>query len=185
MGVDPAPQMANLYLYFYEFAYMERLTKEDYKKAKKFNNTTRFIDDLSTLNNDGVLSKEKEHVYPPEMVLNKENANDQEGTFLDISVNVVHNMFISRIYDKRNDFNFEIVNYPDLSGNIPKRQAYGIYTSQILRYARVCSEVSDFDQCVKELTGKLIKKGFERRTLRKVLGKCYLKYGWVATKFSK
>ena len=50
MDVDPAPQMANLYLYNYEAAFMEKLTKQDYSKAKKFNNTSRFIDDLGTLN---------------------------------------------------------------------------------------------------------------------------------------
>lgn len=57
---------------------------------------------------------------------------------------------------------FEIVNYPDLSGNIPKDNAYGIYTSQIIRYARVCSEAVDFMERVKILFGKLVKKGYEK-----------------------
>ena len=134
MGVDPAPQMANLYLHYYEASYMKALTKSDYKKARKYNNTSRFIDDLSTLNNDGVLTNDKEQIYPAELVLNEENENDQCGSFLDIAVNIVDKRFVTKIYDKRDDFDFEIVNYPDLSGNIPRRQAYGVYTSQVLCY---------------------------------------------------
>ena len=53
MGVHHVPQIANLYLYHYEAAFMETLTKQDYSKGKKFNNTSRFMDDLGTLNNDG------------------------------------------------------------------------------------------------------------------------------------
>ena len=119
MGVDPAPQMANLYLYYYEAAFMEKLTKQDYSKAKKFNNTSRFIDDIGILNNDGILVKEKEKIYPVELVLNVENQNDNHATFLDIEVDVEGDQFKTKTYDKRENYKFEIVNYPDLSGNIP------------------------------------------------------------------
>ena len=88
MAVDPAPQMANLYLYYYEAAFTEKLTKQDYSKAKKFNNTSRFIDDLGTLHNDGILVTEKAKIYPVELVLNVENQDDHHATFLNIEVNV-------------------------------------------------------------------------------------------------
>ena len=52
VGIDPAPQMANLYLYYYEAKFMEMLTKENYSAPKKFNYTRRFIDDLHTSNDD-------------------------------------------------------------------------------------------------------------------------------------
>ena len=55
MGIDPAPFMANLYLYTYEFEKMEELTRSDRGVALKFNKTFRFIDDLIDLNNDGQL----------------------------------------------------------------------------------------------------------------------------------
>ena len=183
MGVDPAPQMANLYLHFYEASYMKELTKSDYKKARKYNNTSRFIDDLSTLNNDGVLARDKEIIYPAELVLNEENVNDQCGSFLDIAVNIVDKRFVTKIYDKRDDFNFEIVNYPDLSGNIPRRQAYGVYTSQVLRYAKVCSKCDDFMKCLNVLTGKLIRKGFKKNELENTLSKCYRNHPWIVKKY--
>ena len=45
-----------------------------------------------------------------------------------------------KTYDKRDAFKFEIINYPDLSGNIPTKPAYGVFTSQVIRYARICSK---------------------------------------------
>ena len=86
MGIDPAPQMANLYLYFYESLFMEGLTKEDYQAAKKFNYTRRYIDDLNTLNNDGKLEEyhNQGRIYPQEMQLNQENEDQTKATFLDL-----------------------------------------------------------------------------------------------------
>ena len=102
----------------------------------KFNNTSRFIDDLGTLNNDGILVKEKEKIYPVELVLNVENQDDNHATFLDIEVGVEGDQFKNKTYDKtynkRENYKFEIVNYPDLSGYIPHGTAYGVYTSQVI-----------------------------------------------------
>ena len=154
MGIDPAPQMANLYLYYYEYICMEKLTEVDYGKAIKFNKTRRFIDDIGAINNDGILMQEKGNIYPKELILNEENECDKEGTFLDISVKIVSNKIISKTYDKRDDYKFEIVNYPDLSGNIPQGDAYGVYISQTFRYARVCCMKEDFTDIMKLLAGK-------------------------------
>ena len=158
MGVDPAPQMANLYLYYYEAAFMGKLTKQDYSKAKKFNNTCRFIDDLGTLNNDGILVTENAKICPVELMLNVGNQYDNHATFLDIEVNVEGDQFKTKRCDKREYYKFEIVNYPDLSGNIPHGAAHGAYTSQIIRCTRVCNEADDFKERVKVLVNKLIKK---------------------------
>ena len=183
MGIDPAPQMANLYLYFYESQFMKMLTEEDYGKAIKFNKTRRFIDDVGSINNDGLLVKEKGRIYPKELVLNEENADDKKGTFLDISITVESNKFVTKTYDKRDDYKFEIVNYPDLSGNIPRDRAYGVFTSETLRFARVCSQANDFKDRIKMLIGKLIRKGYQKVTLKKTLGRCLHKHSWINQKY--
>ena len=100
MGIDPAPQMANLYLYYYESSFMETITKENYGIAKKFNNTSRFIDDLATLNNDGYLQQFKERIYPKELVLNQENKEDNRATFLDLEAHIKDGKFCTKTYDK-------------------------------------------------------------------------------------
>ena len=55
MGIDPSPQMTNIYLYYYGSAFIGNITNKNDGIAKKFNNTSRFIDDFTTLNNDGYL----------------------------------------------------------------------------------------------------------------------------------
>ena len=86
---------------------------------KKFNNTSRFINDLTTLNNEGYLQQFKERIYPRELVLNQENKEDNRATFLDLEAHIKDGKLYTKTYDKREAFNFEIVNYPDISGNIP------------------------------------------------------------------
>jgi hypothetical protein len=48
------------------------------------------------------------------------------------------------LYDKRDDFNFPIVNFPFICSNIPAAPAYGVYISQLIRYSRACGSYQDF-----------------------------------------
>lgn len=183
MGIDPAPQMANLYLYYYESTFMEVLTKENYGIAKKFNNTSRFIDDLLTINNDCYLQNYKQDIYPEELQLNQENDDVCKATFLDIEAHIEEGKFQTKTYDKRDAFTFEIVNYPDLSGNIPKQPAYGVFTSQIIRYARICTRRQDFTDRIITLIRKLVKKNFELERLLSTMKKCLRKHRWIEKKY--
>ena len=187
MGIDPAPQMANLYLYDYEAGFMERLTKQNYGVAKKFHFTRRFIDDLNTINNDGYLEMYHKNgeIYPSEMQLNKENEDEKKATFLDLEEAINDNIIDFKTYDKRETFKFEIVNDPDLSGNIPRKPANGIYSSQIIRYARSCSKEHDLISRIKDLTKKLIKKKFDSREMELTLRKCLHKHPWITAKIGR
>ena len=116
-------------------------------------------------------------------VLNVENQDDNHATFLDIEVDVEGDQFKTKTYDKRENYKFEIVNYPDLSGNIPHGAAYGVYTSQVIRYARVCNKADDLKERIKLLTSKLIKKGFTINRLKNTMKKCLRKHSWIAKKY--
>ena len=48
-------------------------------------------------------------------------------------------------YDKRDDFDFDIVNFPFLDGDVPRRASYGVYISQLIKFARVCNHVANFN----------------------------------------
>ena len=63
------------------------------------------------------------------------------------------------------DFNFPIVNFPFLSSNIPSAPAYSVYVSQLIRYARACSNYQDFMGCGKVLTTKLLSQGYQKTKL--------------------
>ena len=84
-------------------------------------------------------------IYPTELQLNKANSSDTEAPFLDLNLSIKNGIVSSKIYDKRDVFNFEIVNFPFLDGDVPRSPSYGLYISQLIHFARVCSNVDDFN----------------------------------------
>ena len=84
-------------------------------------------------------------IYPTELQLNKANSSDMEAPFLDLNFSITNDIVSSKIYDKRDDFNFEIVNFSFLDGDIPRSPSYCVYSPQLIRFARVCSNVDDFN----------------------------------------
>ena len=77
----------------------------------------------------------------------------------------------SKIYDKRDDFDFDIVNFPFLDGDVPRSTSYGVYISQLIRFARVSSHVVDFNARIKSLTTKLLQQGYRYHKLRETFSK--------------
>ena len=107
-------------------------------------------------------------IYPPELQLNKANTSDTKAPFLDLHLYISYSFVSSKIFDKRDDFDFDIVNFPFLDGYVPRRPSYGVYISQLIRFARVCSHADDFNTRNKCLTAKLLKQGYRYQKLRKV-----------------
>ena len=92
----------------------------------------------------------------------------------------------SKIYDKRDDFDFDKVNFPFLDGDVPRRPSYGVYTniSQLIRFARVCSLVDDFNTRNKSLTAKLLRQGYRYHKLRKAFSKFFRRHYELISKFN-
>ena len=84
-------------------------------------------------------------IYPTELQLDKANSSDTDARFLDLNLSITNGIVSFKIYDKWDDFNFEIVNFPFLGGDIPPSPSYGVYMSQLIHFARVCSNVDDFN----------------------------------------
>ena len=114
--------------------------------------------------------------------LNQENQNNDKATFLDLEEQIKDACIEVKTYDKRDAFRFEIINYPDLSGNIPTKPAYGVFTSQVIRYARICRKKGDLLERVKSLTKKLLRKHYTINGLKSSLKKCLKKHRWITTK---
>ena len=77
-----------------------------------------------------------------------------------LDLSITNGIVSSKIYDKRDDFNFEIVNFLFLDGDVPRSPSYGVYIFQLIRFARVCSNVDDFNNRNLFLTAKLLKLGY-------------------------
>ena len=87
------------------------------------------------------------------------------------------------VYDKRDDFGFPIVNFPWLSGDVPRLPSYGIYISQLVRFARCCTSVLDFHSKNLQITSKLLTQGYRYHKLRKTFGKFFRSYSELLSKF--
>ena len=107
------------------------------------------------------------HIYPSGLHLNKANSSDTDAPFLDLHLTISDDFVSSKINDKRDDFDFDIVNFP--FGDIPSAPSYGVYISQLNRFARVPSHVADFDTRNKILTAKLLKQGYRYHKLKKTI----------------
>ena len=112
-------------------------------------------------------------IYPPGLQLNKANTSDTEAPFLHLYLSISNGFVSSYIYDKRDDFHFDIVNFHFLDDDVPRPPSNGVYISQLIRFARVCSHVYDFNTRNKYLTAKFLKQCYQYHKLRKIFSKFY------------
>ena len=116
-----------------------------------FNTTSRYLDDILNINNvyfDNMVSQ----IYPPELQLNKANTSDTEAAFSDLHLSSLS------IY------------------LVPRTTSYGVYISQLNRFARASSYITDFNTRNKKFTQKLHKQGYRYHQLRKNFSKFYRRY---------
>ena len=104
--------------------------------------------------------------------------------FLDLHLSISNGFVSSKIYETRDDFDFDIVNFPCLDGDVPRSTSYGVYISQLIRFARSCSHVTDFNARNKILTGKLLHQGYRYYKLRKAFSKFYRRHYELVSKFN-
>ena len=81
-----------------------------------------------------------------------------------------------------NDFDFKIVNFPFLDGDVPRSTSYGVYISQLIRFARVSSHVDDFNTRNKVLIAKLLRRGYRYHQLRTAFSKFYRRHFGLVSK---
>ena len=103
--------------------------------------------------------------------------------FLDFNIKVIGSDIHTSVYDKRDDFGFPIVNFPWLSGDVPRLPSYDIYISQLVRFARCCTSVLDFHSKNLQITSKLLTQGYRYHKLRKTFGKFFRSYSEILSKF--
>ena len=103
---------------------------------------------------------------------------------MDLHLSIVDGFVSCKIYDKRDDFDFEIVNFPFLDGDVPNAASYGVYISQLIRFTRVSSHVTDFNTRNKLLTAKLLNQGYRCHKLRKAFSKFYRRHSNLVSKFN-
>ena len=161
MGTNCAPLVADLFLFCYERDFMMSLSEDNHPGViEAFNFTSRYLDDLLNIDNnffDSMVIR----IYPSELQLNKANVSDADASFLDLHLSISDGFVKTKIYDKRDDFDFDIVNFPFLHEDVPRSASYGVYISQLIRFARVSFHVDDNNTRNKVLTAKLLRQDID------------------------
>ena len=184
MGTNCAPDLANIFLHMYEYDYLKKLVEEgNTRVARLLGQTFRYQDDCIAFNDDNTFRHHYSHIYPPEMQLENTNSSAAVCTFLDLRISVFRGKFRYKSYDKRRDFGFEICNYPNLSGNIPWRGAYGVFMSQLVRFCDINQNKNDFVKDIQTMTLKFINQGFDKKMLKEVFLNFTTKYFYRWSKY--
>ena len=185
MGTYCAPLVADFFLFCYERDFIKSLSRENRADIiEAFNSTSRYLDDLLNIDNiyfDQMVVR----IYPTELQLNRANSSDTEAPFLELNQCMSNGTVSTKIYDKRDDFDFDIIAiFPFLDGDVPRRTSYGVYISQLIRFARASSNHNDFNYRNKALTAKLLRQGYRYFKLRKAFSKFYRRHSTLLEKYS-
>jgi hypothetical protein len=96
---------------------------------QSFNFTFRYVYDVLPLNNSRC-GDFVARIYPIELEIKDTTDTDRSASYLDLHLEIYREgQLRTKLYDKRDDFNFPIVNFPFISSNIPAAPAYGVYIS--------------------------------------------------------
>jgi hypothetical protein len=176
MCTNCAPLLADLVLYSYGSEVLQKLVKDkNIHEARAFNFTYKYIDDVLSINNSRFA--EFLPLYPPELEVKETTDTASSASSLDLYLEFDDNGQLStKIYDKRDDFNFKIINFPNMCSNIPASPAYGVYISQLIRYGRASSNYSDFLKRHLHLRNRLLDQGYEKIRLIQSLKKFIFRY---------
>jgi hypothetical protein len=168
MGTNCAPLLADLFLYSYESEFLQKLViDKKIHEAGAFNFTYRYIDDVLSINNSR-FAEFLPLIYPPELEVKETTDTASSASFLDLNLEFEDSGQIStKIYDK-------IINFPNMCSNIPASPAYGVYISQLIRYARTSSNYSDFLKRHLHLRNRLLDQGYKKIRLIRSLKKVYI-----------
>ena len=132
----------------------------DVKQAEiieAFKSTSRYLDELLNIDNpyfEGTVNR----IYPPELQLNKANTSNTEAPFLDLHLSISNEFVSSKIYHKRDDVDFDIVNFPFMDGDVPRSICYGFSVFEWTAYLKLAKlqYVSSGFRC-RVITGSLMR----------------------------
>ena len=105
------------------------------------------------------------------MKLNQTNNTSTNANYLDINIQVIDGKYVTKIYDKRRDYNFKIVSLPHMSSNVPLGHTYGVFISQVHRFFVANNTLEGFYNEVKGLVIKLLHQGFIKNKLKYYMAK--------------
>ena len=171
VGTNFAPLVADLFLFCYEGDFMMSLSDDGQAGVVgAFNAASGCLGDILNINNvcfEGMVGQ----MCRSGLRLNKANASGAGAAFFDLHLSISNDIVSTKVCGRRDDFDFEIVGFPFLDGDVPRSTSYGVYISQLIRFARASSYVTDFNTRGGLFTRRLLRWGYRYHKLRKTFSK--------------
>ena len=168
MGSDLAPFFANLPLFFYGSRWLKSIINTNCGVARKFGNVFRFIDDLIAINDGNEFENHYNEIYPPELILKKENTSHTETTFLDLHLCINEGQIQTSLYDKRDSYNCNVVRFSYKNSTIPSKTIFASINAEILRICRATSSVVQFIKTSKNFLHRMLRQMVDPLDVKKV-----------------
>ena len=169
------------YLQICKFAHVCKFVKQA-EIIEALKSTARYLDDLLNIDNpyfEGMVNR----IYPPELQLNKANTSDTEAPFLDLHLSISNGFVSSKTYDKRDDFDFDVVNFLFWMVTFPVLSLTGFTFLNLFGLLK-SNHVADFNVRNKSLTAKLLQQGYRYHKLRKTFSEFYRRHYELVSKFN-
>ena len=181
VGTNCAPLVADLFLFCCGGDFVLSLSEEDRSGVVgAFGSASRCLDGLLGVGS-GFFGSVVGRVCPSGLRLDGANVSDAEASFLGLHLSVLDGFVRAGVCGERGGFDFDIVDFPFLDGDVPRSASCGVCVSQLLRFARVSGHVDDFNTRNKVLTAKLLRQGYRYRGLRGAFSEfCRRHFGMVS-----
>ena len=168
MGSNCSPVIADLCLSYMEFKFLSN--KANIGPARQLSNSVRYIDDIATFGTH-TLKDCYNKIYPDTLPLSFDDTSAGSGHFLDLYID--RNRKLITLYDKRNDFKFEVIRFPFKSSNQPIGLGLNVLYAQVVRVARICGTKDEFLSNLAILCNIVSDRGYSTSEIRLTLRKTY------------
>ena len=188
MGGNSSSEIADCTLGWFEFTYMkslmDRKNRSKIKLAKILSDNKRYVDDLISMNylNFGDLYRD---IYPNGLLMERSGNHNKVVNYLDLRIELDgKGGYITKVYNKLDDFDFPVIQYTFSSGNMPQEIGHNVFFGEILRFSQLCSDKKDFIKLAKKLYEKLTMRGYQKQALIKKFRKAYGRNNVIASKYN-
>jgi hypothetical protein len=150
--------------------------------AKLLSSCCRYVDDLMTINYlffHNIIAE----IYPESLKMERSGSDNKNVNYLDLNISIKENSLDITIYNKTDDFNFDVVSLTFPHSNIPEEVGYNVFYSQVLRYGTICSKYTEFQFYVTKILKVLTRRGYDRGKLIKHVKRCLNKYPIIFMKY--
>ena len=183
MGGNSSSPIADLTLAKFEYNYMQLLLKgKRFALAKQLSNTRRYVDDLITFNYlhfHNLINV----IYPPSLQMERSGNDNKNVNYLDLNVSIKPDGISVSVYNKTDDFNFNVVSLTFPHSNIPIEVGYNVFYGQILRYGNICNNLEAFKFHLNKIFQIMVSRSYDRDLLIKMVKRCLRKYNIIFCKF--